>query len=241
MHARADTGTRLAALALAWIAGVALQLQQRALWPVEAYGLAFGLGVLGVVVAWRWRRAFLLGLIGAMLLAIGAAGWRASARLADGLADALEGRDLVVTGIVASLPQRSAAGSRFRFEPDAATLDGQAAKLPQVLAVGWYKGQHEYAALSQPQSELRAGQRWRFTLRLRQPHGNLNPHGFDYELQLFEQGVRATAYVRDAPAPELLHRAAGFPIERLRQRVLDRLNFVAQHSPCEAGFERQRE
>ena len=221
MHARADTGTRLAALALAWIAGVALQLQQRALWPVEAYGLAFGLGVLGVVVAWRWRRAFLLGLIGAMLLAIGAAGCRASARLADGLADALEGRDLVVTGIVASLPQRSAAGSRFRFEPDAATLDGQAAKLPQVLAVGWYKGQHEDAALSQPQSELRAGQRWRFTLRLRQPHGNLNPHGFDYELQLFEQGVRATAYVRDAPAPELLHRAAGFPIERLRQRVRD--------------------
>ncbi len=221
MHARADTGTRLAALALAWIAGVALQLQQRALWPVEAYGLAVGLGALGAVAAWRWRHAFVLGLIGALLLAVGAAGWRASARLADGLADALEGRDLVVTGIVASLPQRSAAGLRFRFEPDVATLDGQAVQVPSVFAVGWYKGMHEDAALSQPQSELRAGQRWRFTLRLRQPHGNLNPHGFDYELQLFEQGVRATAYVRDAPAPELLHRAAGFPVERLRQRVRD--------------------
>ena len=58
-------------------------------------------------------------------------------------------------------------------------------------------------------------------MRLRQPHGNLNPHGFDYELNLFEQGVRATGYVRDAPPPELLQRAAGHPIERLRQRVRD--------------------
>ena len=221
MHGRADTGTRLAALALAWIAGVALHLQQRTLWPLESYGLAVAAGALGVIAAWHWRRAFVLGLIGASLLAIGAAGWRASARLADGLAEAVEGRDLSVTGVVASLPQRNANGLRFRFEPDAATLDGEAVRLPQALAVGWYKGMHDDAAPTQPQRELRAGQRWRFTLRLRQPHGNLNPHGFDYELQLFEQGVRATAYVRDAPAPELLHRAAGFPVERLRQRVRD--------------------
>ena len=221
MHGRADTGTRLAALALAWIVGVALQLQQRALWPVAWYGLALVAGLAGVIVAWRWRRAFVLGLIGALALAVGASGWRASAHLADGLPEALEGRDLVVTGVVASLPQRSASGLRFRFEPDAAMLDGQAVRVPQLLALGWYKGLHEDAALTQPQSELRAGQRWRFTLRLRQPHGNLNPHGFDYELQLFEQGVRATGYVRDAPAPQLLERAAGFPVERLRQRVRD--------------------
>ena len=221
MHGRADTGTRLAALALAWIVGVALHLQQRTLWPVEAQAVVLVVGVLSLVASWRWRRTFVLGLIGALLLAFGASGLRASARLADALPDALEGRDLVVTGVVASLPQRSASGLRFRFEPDAAMLEGQAVRVPQVLAVGWYKGMHEDAALTQPQSELRAGQRWRFTLRLRQPHGNLNPHGFDYELQLFEQGVRATAYVRDAPAPELLHRAAGFPVERLRQRVRD--------------------
>ena len=38
-------------------------------------------------------------------------------------------------------------------------------------------------------------------MRLRRPHGNLNPNGFDYELLLFEQGVRATGYVRDGPPP----------------------------------------
>ena len=221
MHGRADTGTRLAALALAWIAGVAMHLQQRSLWPIEWYLAALVFGALGVAVAWRGRRAFVLGLVGAALLAIGASGVRASWRFADALPDVLEGRDLVVTGVVASLPQRGAAGLRFRFEVDAATLDGQAVPVPRWLTVGWYKGLHEDAALSQPQNDLRAGQRWRFALRLRQPHGNMNPDGFDYELQLFEQGVRATGYVRDAPPPELLHRAAGFPVERLRQRVRD--------------------
>lgn len=221
MTGRMDTGWRLAALALAWLGGVALHLQQRSLpaGPLSAALLVCGL--VALVVAARWPRAFGAGVIGAALLAFGAANVRASLRLAEGLPAALEDRELSVTGVVATLPQRSAAGLRFRFEVDAALLSGRPVRVPPVLAVGWYKGQHEDAVLSQPQSELRAGQRWRFTLRLRQPHGNMNPHGFDYEMQLFEQGVRATAYVRDAPAPELLQRAAGFPVERLRQRVRD--------------------
>jgi competence protein ComEC len=234
MQGRADTGARLAALALAWVAGVALHLQQRTLWPIEGEWAAIALGLLGVAAAWRWRRAFAIGVAGVVLLAIGVSGVRASLRLADALPPALEGRDLVVTGVVASLPQRSAAGLRFRFEVDGAELDGQPARVPALLALGWTTGQHEDAALSEPQTELRAGQRWRFALRLRQPHGNMNPHGFDYELQLFEQGVRATGYVRDAPAPARVPRAAGFPVERLRQRVRDAI-FAAVPDPRAAG------
>ncbi|HWH84607.1 MAG TPA: ComEC family competence protein, partial [Burkholderiaceae bacterium] len=225
MRASVDTGARLAALALAWLAGVALHLQQRALWPVEASAAALVVGVLLLVAFAGFGRARGLAFVpalGAMLLAaLGACGVQASWRLADALAPALEGRDLVVEGVVASLPQRSASGLRFRFEVDNAALDGRPVQVPSRLALGWYRGAHEDAALTEPQTELRAGQRWRFTLRLRRPHGNLNPHGFDYELQLFEQGMRATGYVRDAPAPQLLYRAAGFPVERLRQRVRD--------------------
>ncbi|MEP7295713.1 MAG: DNA internalization-related competence protein ComEC/Rec2 [Burkholderiales bacterium] len=224
MRMAVDIGWRLAGLAAAWVFGVALHLQQRSLWPLAASVLVAVLGALLLVVAWRWRRAFFAGVLGAALLGFGASGWRASLRLADALPVALEGQDLVVTGVITSLPQRSAAGLRFRFEVEAATQRGQAVHVPELLAVGWYTGWHEDAALSQPQAELRAGQRWRFGLRLRQPHGNLNPDGFDYELSLFEQGVRATGYVRDAPPPELLHRAAGYPVERLRQRVRDAID-----------------
>ncbi|MEQ1682491.1 MAG: DNA internalization-related competence protein ComEC/Rec2 [Burkholderiaceae bacterium] len=221
MGRSANTGWRLAGAALAWLAGVALQLQQPTVWSVSLSIAAVVLGAAGLCAALRWRSALIAGLAGAVLLGFGASGWRASLRLADELPIALEGRDLRVTGTVASLPQRSAAGLRFRFEVDAAQLDGQSVRVPALLTLGWYSGWHEDAALTQPQTELRAGQRWSFTLRLRQPHGKLNPHGFDYELQLFEQGVRATGAVRDAPAPALLHAAAGYPVERLRQRVRD--------------------
>lgn len=234
MQGRADIGPRLAVLGLAWIAGVAIHLQQRALWPLAGCAALIALALLGVMVARRWRRAFALGVAGIAVLAFGACGVRASLRLADALPAALEGRDLSVTGVVASLPQRSAAGLRFHFEVDAAALNGQPVSVPARLAVGWYRGQHEDAALSEPQTELRVGQRWRFTLRLRRPHGSMNPHGFDYELQLFEQGVRATGYVRDVPAPELLQRAAGFPVQRLRQRVRDAI-FAAVPDPRAAG------
>jgi competence protein ComEC len=220
-----EAGWRLAGLALAWLLGVALHLQLRSLWPLAACVAVCAGGALGLGAAWVWRRAIALGLVGVFALGFGASGWRASLRLDDALPAALEGRDLAVTGIVATLPQRSAAGLRFRFDVERAQdRDGAEVHIPETLALGWYSGYHEDAALTQPQTELRAGQRWRFTLRLRQPHGNLNPNGFDYELNLFEQGVRATGYVRDAPAPQLLHRAAGYPLERLRQRVRDAID-----------------
>jgi competence protein ComEC len=218
-----DTGWRLAGLALAWLAGVALQLREPALWPLAGYGAALGLGVLGLAAAWRWRGFFAAALLGMALLGWGASGWRAGVRLSEALPEVLEGHDIVVTGVVASLPQQGASGLRFRFAVDDARLGAEPVAAPPLVSLGWYKGFHEDAVLSQPQSELRAGQRWRFTVRLRQPHGNVNPHGFDYELYLFEQGVRATGYVRDAPALRL-ENAAGHPIERLRQRVRDAID-----------------
>jgi competence protein ComEC len=218
-------GGRLAALLLAWLAGVALQLQQRELFAVVAYAGVAVIGAASIALAWRRRRVFVLALLGVACAGFAASGGRAALRLADALPVALEGRELVLVGVIASLPQSTPSGLRFRFEvQQATTLQGDAVRVPSTLALGWYKGFHEDAALSQPQSELRAGQRWRFTARLRQPHGNLNPHGFDYELLLFEQGIRATGYVRDAPPARRLAEAAGHPIERARQRVRDAID-----------------
>ena len=237
MHGIGDFGWRLTGLALAWIAGVALHLRQEDLWSSRVGMAASAMGAVALWLASRrrsksargapgtlgvpsWLR-FSVAVLGAALLGWGVSDWRAATRLADALPATLEGQDLSVTGLIANLPQRSASGLRFRFEVEQATRQGVPVQLPTRLALGWYAGFHEDAAVLQPRAELRAGQRWRFTLRLRQPHGNLNPHGFDYELALFEQGVRATGSVRDAPAPELLDRAAGHPIERARQRVRD--------------------
>lgn len=216
------TGLRLAALGLAWLAGIALQLQRPVLDAPAVHGWLAAAGVAGVAIAWRWRGAFVAAVAGVAALGFAAAGGQAALRLAPALPAALEGQDLRLVGTIAGLPQRGPSGTRFRFEVETAeTLDGQAVRVPPSLALGWYSGWHEDATPDAPQAGLRAGQRWRFTARLRQPHGNLNPHGFDYELQLFEQGLRATGYVREAPAPQRLADGAAHPVERARQALRD--------------------
>jgi competence protein ComEC len=97
----------------------------------------------------------------------------------------LEGRDIVITGVVAGLPRQSAEGVCFAFDVESAAYEGRPAALPPRISLGWYRGWNEDALVNVPFEDLRAGQRWRFTVRLKQPHGALNPHGFDFELWLF--------------------------------------------------------
>ena len=105
--------------------------------------------------------------------------------LSDELAQENEGRDLTVIGVVESLPHEFEGGVRFfmRVERDRKTV-------PERLSLAWY-GNEEV-----PMARLIPGQRWQLRVRLQRPHGNANPHGFDYELWLLEQGIRATGYVR---------------------------------------------
>lgn len=246
---------------LAWLAGVAALLQQPELPPPERLWLGAAVALLLLLsiaavdgssrgsvrgsvrgAAGRRRRSMAIGV--PWCLAVAAGGWAlsgclASLRLADRLPPALEGRDLVVTGVVADLPQTGPNGLRFRFEPEAARWtndpDGSVA-LPRRLSIGWYTGWHEDAGLSAPQASLRAGQRWTFTLRLRRPHANLNPHGHDQELQWFEQGIGATGYVRDGPVrPRLLASDAAHPVARGRQRLRDAI-FAQVDDPRSAGM-----
>ncbi len=227
------SGWLLVAAGLAWLLGLWLQLQQAQLWPLSAQlGLAAA-GALGLVVAARcaalrhawWLRPAVLALaVGA--LAFASTAWRADSRLAQRLDAALEGQDLLVTGVVASLPQAGPAGTRFLFTVESAQWRGGPVVLPPRLALGWYTQFHDETWLDDPRTELRAGQRWRMPLRLKRPHGGLNPHGFDVELLWFEQGVGATGYVRVVKgwqAAELLAEGVGHPVDRLRQTLRDAL------------------
>jgi competence protein ComEC len=75
---------------------------------------------------------------------------------------------------------------------------------------------------------IRPAERWRFTVRLKRPHGNANPHGFDYEAWLFERDLRATGYVRPRAVAQRLDdfvRQPSYALERLRDRI--RRSFAA--------------
>jgi len=238
-----EPGLRGALWAAGWLAGLALQLQLQlpALWPTALHvGMALGGGTLVGAAWWGLRRDAMPSALaiaaGLALLAFGSTGWRAEARLAERLPAALEGKDLLVTGIVAGLPLGNPGGTRFFFEPESARLGDLAVPLPPRLSLGWYRGFDPDAMVGGPPEALRAGQRWQLTLRLRQPHGSLNPHGFDLELWLFEQGVGGSGYVRAVPGAvnRKLDEQAGRPVARLRQAVRDAIH-RAVPDPAAAG------
>jgi len=201
-------------------------------------GLAGG-GVAGLLLLRRTRRVGRHALVLAMLLgamaAAGLAGWRAADFAKDALRPAIEGRDLRITGVVAKMPQRNEGGACFTFEPESvawadATADGGPPEVPPRISLGWYArgtGLWERAPeaaimadASGAPATVHAGERWRLTVRLKAPHGNLNPHGFDDELRLWELGEQATGYVRTGArdaAPERIGVTWRHPVERLRE------------------------
>src|SRR5882762_7638009 len=160
--------------------------------------------------------------LAAALLGYDYAAWIAHDRLADELSFADEGRDIQVTGIVAGLPTQIERGVRFVFEVEQVETDH--VHVPRLIALSWY----------QNPDGVRPAQRWRMTVKLRRPHGTFNPAGFDSELWMLEQGVRASGYVRDGsghPAPTCLQDAVwrfNPMIDRARDNLRERLQRLLQ-------------
>jgi len=150
-------------------------------------------------------------------------GWAAScaeSRLADSLPVAQEGADVVVEGAIEQLPQILPGARRFVFDVQRVLTPG--VHVPGAVSLAWYG---EEGGEAQP-PPLAAGDRWRFTVRLKRPRGLANPHAFDLEPWALERGIRATGYVRASAQPERLEpRAQGWPytLHRWRGEIRERM------------------
>jgi competence protein ComEC len=117
---------------------------------------------------------------------------------------------------VDGLPQEAGGFTRFTFHVEHAS-----AIVPDELSIAWYAGRD-----NDDVPAIRAGQRWRFTVRLKRPRGLANPHGFDFEAWALERGIRATGYVRSrSPFALLDAHVGGWPqdLHRVRQAIRDRM------------------
>jgi competence protein ComEC len=165
--------------------------------------------------------AAMASVVAAGLLGFSYAAVRAQVRLGDALPPAWEARDIVVTGIVDDLPQQSPSGARFAFAVTRVETAG--AIVPRRLSLAWFAPRlhppqpgdaadvadvhtdgSARGSVDGPQLPVapfvHAGECWSLVVRLRRPHGNVNPDGFDLEAWLLEHGLRATGYVRESPA-----------------------------------------
>lgn len=134
----------------------------------------------------------------------------------------LEGRDLIIEGHIATLPLRQERRVGFEFEILSLMYQQRTYPTPGRVRLRWY-GQTP---------KLSVGDIWRLQVRLKRPHGFLNPGGFDYEGWLFGQGIRATGYIRHSSHNRLLaSNMNDYALQRLRQYLLNRLNEVLKGHP----------
>ncbi|MCP3670368.1 MAG: DNA internalization-related competence protein ComEC/Rec2 [Gammaproteobacteria bacterium] len=201
---------------LVFVAGV-LALQWQAvlpsIWWVTSLPVLLYLGY--QFPGFRLVLALFLGFVWALL--------HAHLILDHGLVSELEGKDLYLEGVVISIPDQTSERTRFEFQVERLNLNTMEYPSPGRIRLGWYRNA----------PDIRAGERWGLVVRLKQPHGFMNPGGFDYEGWLFQHGIRATGYVRTSTRNRVLGQAGGLVnIQRWRQHIRDKINAL---SPDAAG------
>ena len=133
-------------------------------------------------IGFRWPRLILLSwFLAGFLWALGQAHWR----MESVLTTELEQQNVEVEGVVASIPEFSKSGWKFRFDVDRAWQNGHEIEVPSQVLLSWYD----------PASEIHAGEQWHWTVRMKRPWGTANLGGFDYEAWLIHQGFGATGNV----------------------------------------------
>lgn len=234
---------------LAWAVGTWLQLLQSSLKSIEFYSIFLTLAIVFIayiaILKIAKNNHFLvyihavITLLISGFLAFGLTGLRAVDYASHTMSPAYEGRDIEVVGVVPAMSQISEAGTRFQLDIESSELlavaDGiqtkQAINLPSKISLSWYGGVFgatesagDLVALQRKPMPILPGERWKMTVRLKAPHGNNNPGGFDFELWLWEQGIQATGYVRTSAndaAPIRMAQTWQHPVEQLRYKVRD--------------------
>lgn len=221
-------------LALTFVLGAWL-LQQMPFLPSLLW-LAVLLPVLAAL--YKYRNNFPIRSISLALLALIAgfmwAALYAQWRLADELPPAWEGQDIQLIGVVASMPQQQERGERFEFDVERILTPHAVA--PRHLSLSQYNefgGSARFKTTSNI-PKFHAGERWQLTVRLKRPHGTLNPHGFDFEAWALERNIRATGYVHKDAANhklgEFVIRPA-YVVEMVREKIRERMSSVLRGQP----------
>jgi competence protein ComEC len=220
---------------VAFACGVCV-LQTRAALPAypAALAAAGALVALATIIVRRRLHFAVVATVACMagfVVGFGYAAWRADIRLAEALPVAWEGEDIRLVGVIDDLPAASERGVRFALAVERVLTPR--ALTPSRLSLAWYAQGRE----DDPEEEIpvvRAGERWTLTVRLKRPHGTVNPGGFDLEAWLLQQGFRATGYVRSDPGNVRQNVFAGRwrdHIQRARERIRERINRALPDAP----------
>ena len=111
----------------------------------------------------------------------------------------LEGQDLLLRGLVHSLPSEKDRSTRFVLKvheieaPSTLNCPQEAfLNFPNQLALSWHPPWRGHEVVP----DIIPGQLWQLPVQLKRPHGLMNPHGFDFERWMFSQNLGAQGSVK---------------------------------------------
>jgi competence protein ComEC len=208
-------------LSFAMACGVAAWARAPAFAPARLGSSVCGAPVL-CASRYRSLAAPAAGFVAAVIIGHVYAAVRAEARMREALAVAWELRELTLTGHVRGLPAQDAGSVRFLFAVDVDEMRRRTGieRFPSIVQLGWTdRGGRDVP-------RLKPGERWRFTVRLKRPHGHANFGGHDAEAAWLARGVRATgSIVATATAKRMPGSAGGLgtTIDRVRLALRERV------------------
>ena len=164
-------------------------------------------------------------------------------RMSDELPRVWEQKTIAIEGVVASVPEATEHGLRFRF--DVEKILTKEAVVPRHISLNHYAGNQYPSHKSEDFSEeaegnaaslaqFHAGERWRLLVRLKRPHSTINPHGFDFESWALSENIRATGSVKSKAGMQKLSNLVWQPsyiIEHLRENTQQRIAHVLADKP----------
>ena len=205
-------------------------LQQQATLPDFAWGWLPVLFILTLLLPQRslWQRIPRQAMLAALACSLGFfyAAWVAQQRMTESLPADWQGRDIAVIGVVAELPRQHPGGLSFAFDVEKVLTPN--AHVPPHILLSTYDNEQDEPL------PLHAGERWQLSVRLKQPHGTSNPHGFDFEAWMLENKLRASGYVRgkeESKRLDALVYAPNYLIESMRESVREHFQKVLGDAP----------
>ncbi len=201
------------AIAVAILCGaVAVQILP-ALPPRWLDGLLACTALAGLGTCLRWRASSIVWCLAIAVAAFAWTAWRADLSMDARLPHALEKQDILVTGTVADLPHAQEDSTRFDFTIATAQFDGNPVPVRGHVRLSWYASRQHAPPTIVPCTT------WRLRVRMKRPHGLVNPGGMDFERSALQKGIIATGYVREDPANAML--AEDACVDGVRARISD--------------------
>jgi len=197
---------------IAFMIGI-VAAQQSSQIPSTAWLLLFPIALLGLYLAKPWLKPLFALLLGFNWLFVSIALFQEPV-----FPKIFEGKEILLEGTIVSIPKLTARSTKFIFNT---VLENKSYQ----FKLSWYEKLNQ-----QP----KAGQHWRLLVKLKQPHGSMNPGGFDYERNLYRRGISATGYVRRNNINQQLYGAKITLSDRfmqLRQSLSDVLQLRLNEKP----------